>query len=239
MAGFGRRDGDLGATPGWSTKGSVPACGCPIRLQLRMVARFAGRESSPSRAGRLPVLIAVLSDIHDHLPNLRSALAQIAATTDGDGQPVAALICCGDLNSPFVVGELSKGFAGPITIVFGNNDGDRFRITSLAAAAPNVTVAGESASLELGGKRVFVHHFNDVGAIVAAAGQHDLVCYGHNHEFLLRRGETGTVELNPGAIMGWRPGVGDVPATYALYDTDGTAVIRDALSGAEITRLDP
>lgn len=198
-----------------------------------------GPESSPSRAGRLPVLIAVLSDIHDHLPNLRSALAQIAATTDGDGQPVAALICCGDLNSPFVVGELSKGFAGPITIVFGNNDGDRFRITSLAAAAPNVTVAGESASLELGGKRVFVHHFNDVGAIVAAAGQHDLVCYGHNHEFLLRRGETGTVELNPGAIMGWRPGVGDVPATYALYDTDGTAVIRDALSGAEITRLDP
>ncbi len=185
------------------------------------------------------MLIAVLSDIHDHLPNLRAALTQIAAATDGDGQPVAALICCGDLNSPFVIGELSKGFAGPITLVFGNNDGDRFRITSLAAAMPNVTVAGETASLELGGKRVFIHHFNDVGALVAAAGQHDLVCYGHNHEYLLRRGANGGVELNPGAIMGWRPGVGDVPATFALYDTEGTAAIHDAMSGAELTRLEP
>lgn len=185
------------------------------------------------------MLIAVLSDIHDHLPNLRSALAHIAATTGDDGQPVAALLCCGDLNSPFVVGELSQGFAGPVTLVFGNNDGDRFRITSLAAATPNVTVAGETASLDLGGKRVFVHHFNDIGVIVAAAGQHDLICYGHNHDFLLRRGANGAVEVNPGAIMGWRPGVGDVPATFALYDTSGTAAIHDALTGAEITRLDP
>ena len=239
MVGFGRRNRGFGRDSGVVREGERPGLWAPNPPTITHGGPVRGPERSPSCAGGLPVLIAVLSDIHDHLPNLRSALAKIAAATGSDGQPVAALICCGDLNSPFVVGELSKGFAGPITIVFGNNDGDRFRITSLAAAAPNVTVAGESASLELGGKRVFVHHFNDVGAIVAAAGQHDLVCYGHNHEFLLRRGETGMVELNPGAIMGWRPGVGDVPATYALYDTDGTAVILDALSGAEITRLDP
>lgn len=182
--------------------------------------------------------IAVLSDIHDHLPNLRAALARIAAHTDDDGRLAAALLCCGDLNSPFVIGELARGFAGPITVVFGNNDGDRFRITANAAGAQNVTIAGETAVLELEGRRIFVHHFNDVGAIVAGAGQHDLVCYGHNHEYLLRRGANAAVELNPGAIMGWRPGHGDVPPTYALYDTAGTAAIYNALTGGEVARLD-
>ncbi len=185
------------------------------------------------------MLIAVLSDIHDHLPNLRTALARIATRTDQSGRPVAALLCCGDLNSPFVVGELATGFSGPITIVFGNNDGDRFRITANAAAMPNVTIAGETAILDLERRRVFMHHFDDVGAIVAGAGQHDLVCYGHNHEYLLRRGADSTVELNPGAIMGWRPGHGEVPPSFALYDTSGAAAIHHALTGDELARLDP
>jgi putative phosphoesterase len=185
------------------------------------------------------MLIAVLSDIHDHLPNLRAALGQIAARTDEAGEPVAALICCGDLNSPFVVGELAKGFAGQVTVVFGNNDGDRFRITTNATATANVTIAGETAVLTFEQRRVFVHHFNDVGALVAKSGQCDLVCYGHNHEYLLRRGEQGAVELNPGAIMGWRPGHGDVPPTFALYDTSGGAAIHHALTGDVINRLDP
>ncbi len=185
------------------------------------------------------MLIAVLSDIHDHLPNLRAALGQIAARTDDAGEPVAALVCCGDLNSPFVVGELAKGFAGPVTAVFGNNDGDRYRITTNAAATANVTIAGETAVLTFEQRRVFVHHFNDVGALIAKSWQCDLVCYGHNHEYLLRRGDQGTVELNPGAIMGWRPGHGDVPPTFALYDTNGSAAIHQALTGDVITRLDP
>ena len=185
------------------------------------------------------MLIAVLSDIHDHLPNLRAGLAQLQTRTDAEGQPVAALICSGDLNSPFVVGELAGGFAGPITIVFGNNDGDRYRITTNAAATANVTIAGETAVLTFEQRRVFVHHFNDVGALVAGSGQCDLVCYGHNHEYLLRRGDSGTVELNPGAIMGWRPGHGEVPPTFALYDTNGSAGIYHALSGEALVQLDP
>lgn len=183
------------------------------------------------------MLIAVLSDIHDHLPNLRAALARIANQTDADGQAVAALICCGDLNSPFVVGELATRFAGPVTMVFGNNDGDRYRITANAAGT-NVTIAGETAVLDLAGRRIFVHHFNDIGAMVAGAGQHDLVCHGHNHEYLLRRGANGGLELNPGAIMGWRPGLGDVAATYALYNTNGTAAVHDVATGAALSRTD-
>lgn len=166
--------------------------------------------------------IAILSDIHDHIPNLRVALSRL--------EGVEALICCGDLCSPFIVNELAAGFRGAIHIVFGNNDGDRYRITLNALSRRDtIQVHGESASLLLGGKRIFVHHFDDVGRLVAAAREHDVVCYGHNHEYELSRSrESAALQINPGTIMGWHPRKGNVPATYALYDSDtGAATISD------------
>ncbi len=167
------------------------------------------------------MLIGIVSDIHDHLWRLRTALRRIEAAG------AQTLICCGDLCSPFVVAELASGFSsGPIVIVFGNNDGDRFRIAAVAArqqdasGAPRVDVRGESAALDLAGKRIFVHHFNDVGSLVAAGGQYDLVCYGHNHEWLARRHPGGGLEVNPGAVMGWHPTKGEIASTYSLYDTE-------------------
>lgn len=166
--------------------------------------------------------IAILSDIHDHIPNLRAALSRL--------EGVEALICCGDLCSPFIVNELAAGFQGAIHIVFGNNDGDRYRITLNALSRRDtIQVHGESASLLLGGKRIYVHHFDDVGRLVAAAGEHAVVCYGHNHEYELSRGREGAaLQINPGTILGWHPRKGDVPATYALYDVvTGEATIFD------------
>lgn len=167
------------------------------------------------------MLIGIISDIHDRLENLDGALEQIRAAG------AEALICCGDLCSPFVVPRLSRWFPdGPITIVFGNNDGDRYRITSFAmremdgAGKARIEVAGESATVERGGKRIFVHHFHEVGALVAAGGQFDVVCCGHNHDFKAERHPGGGLEINPGAIMGWHPTREEIAATYALYDTD-------------------
>ena len=200
------------------------------------------------------MLIAVISDIHDHLENLARALDRITTHRDDAGEAVGALLCCGDLNSPFVVGALAQGFAGPVTVVFGNNEGDKYRITSLAAglggaaagATPavgeptNVRIAGETARLELGGRRVCLHHFNEVGAIIAATDRFDLVCYGHDHAYLLRRGVLGATEMNPGAIMGWRPGHGAVPVTYGLYDTTtGVAAIHDIERAGPLLTLTP
>jgi putative phosphoesterase len=185
------------------------------------------------------MLVAVISDIHDHLGLLRTALERIQATG------VEALICCGDLCSPFVVAELARGFpTGQIAIVFGNNDGDRYRITTAAlqhpdaAGAPRVGVLGESATLELGGKRIFVHHFPDVGAAIAAGGQFDAVCYGHDHEWAVQRHPDGSLAINPGAIMGWHPRRGDIASTYALYDTESGAVsIVETVFGDVLTTV--
>lgn len=156
--------------------------------------------------------LAILSDIHDNIWNLRAALASL---TDAD-----ALLYCGDLNSPFVIGLLAEGFAGrPIHVVFGNNDGDLFRITGNAARQPNVTLHGELFQGEFDGKRVLVNHYPDIALAAAAAGGHDLVCYGHNHLFAIER-KGRTLTINPGAIMGYEPGgKRDIPATFVVYDT--------------------
>src|SRR5437588_11169651 len=78
--------------------------------------------------------IAILSDIHDNLWNLSSALN---AVRDSD-----VLICCGDLCSPFVIDELAK-FGRDIHIVFGNNDADLYRITTKALKKPNCHLHGQ------------------------------------------------------------------------------------------------
>jgi uncharacterized protein len=151
------------------------------------------------------VKIAVLSDIHDNIWKLAAALERL-----GD---VDALVCCGDLCAPFIVPQLAQGFGGPIHVVFGNNDGDRFRISHQAQRFAHVTIHGEMADLTLDGKRIAVHHFEDVGRLIAASGQFDAVCCGHNHVYEIER-VGRTLRINPGEIMG-RFGT----STYVIYDT--------------------
>lgn len=158
--------------------------------------------------------IGILSDAHDNVWNLRAALAGL---NEAD-----ALIYCGDLCSPFVIGLLAEGFAGrPIHVVFGNNDGDLFRIAQNAGRAERVTLHGEVFRGELGGKRIFVNHYPDIARAVDT-GAYDLICYGHNHLFAIDRIGT-TLLVNPGAILGYEPGgKRDIPATFVVYDTETT-----------------
>ena len=157
--------------------------------------------------------IAIVSDIHDNIWKLAAALERI--------QDADALICCGDLCSPFVVNRLGEGFAGPIHIVFGNNDGDRFRISLNARRFGQIMIHGELAELELGGKRIAVHHYDDVGRLIAASGRFDIVCYGHNHQCEVVR-EEGVLRINPGEIFGGLSGA----STYVVFDTDSDQAAR-------------
>jgi putative phosphoesterase len=149
--------------------------------------------------------IAVLSDIHDNIWKLAEAIDRL--------DDVDVLICCGDLCAPFIVPQMAEAFRGPIHIVFGNNDGDRFRITQQAQRFEHVTIHGELAELTIDGKRFAVHHFEDVGRLIAASGVYDVVCCGHNHIFEIER-VGKCLRINPGEIMG-RFGT----STYVIYDT--------------------
>lgn len=161
--------------------------------------------------------IALLSDIHDHLPHLRRALEAVAGAE--------ALICCGDLCSPFVAKELALGFPGPIHIVWGNNDGDRWRLAMNAAKHPHLNFHGEYVELEFGGRTFAVQHFDNVARGLAKGEAFDVVCFGHNHRFEITPAGR-TLLINPGEVYGGLTG----NATCALYDPAAHAARRVDLS---------
>ena len=96
------------------------------------------------------MLIAVLSDTHDHLANLRSAV------TLCNERGAFLLIHCGDLISPFMLQELAA-FNGPVHLVYGNNIGDMYLISRFCADRfPSVTHHGIKGAIEAGGIFVLV-----------------------------------------------------------------------------------
>lgn len=154
--------------------------------------------------------IAIISDIHDNVWNLKIVLKQI--------QEADSLLCLGDLCSPFIVSMLAKGFPErPVHIIFGNNDGDHFRIHAKTKAFPLVQVHGEIFQAEVGGRRLFANHFDYLALPIAQSGQFDLVCFGHNHRYQVERfGKT--LAINPGALMGF-DGDNPISASFVIYDT--------------------
>lgn len=159
--------------------------------------------------------IAILSDIHDQVWNLDLALSHLAQAD--------AMICCGDLCSPFILDQLGRGFAKPLHIVFGNNDADTFRITSKLSKYPHVRLRGEFFEEEFDGRRIAVNHFDNIALAIARSDVYDAVFYGHNHVFDIRRPGAKTLAVNPGSILGCQFDAQafrtDVDPTFAIYDT--------------------
>jgi len=155
--------------------------------------------------------VAMISDIHDNVWNLAAALEKL--------KDCKVLICCGDLCSPFIVDLMAHGFPNKIHIVFGNNDGDQYRITNNASRySGRVAIHGEFAELRLGGKRIGVNHYPQIARAIAESGEYDVVCYGHDHNFKVEQ-LRNTLMINPGALMGY-DGVNkkDGPSTMVIYD---------------------
>lgn len=152
--------------------------------------------------------LAILSDIHDNIWKLASALPQIAEAD--------AVIFCGDLCSPFTLDRLARGAAGkPVHVVWGNNEGDVRLMMKVIAEPGNVTLHGQLAELEFDGLRVAVNHFPEIARRLAASGAYDLVCYGHDHVAHEERlAASGALLLNPGEVMGLYG-----RSTVALFDT--------------------
>jgi len=190
--------------------------------------------------------IAVLSDIHDHVWNLKAALDWLYP--QGGTAQAEALVCCGDLCSPFIARMIVSRASGmPAIVVWGNNDADTARMTALIQDFPAFEIHNELAELvvedeqlisrrafekvhgkgayldpRISGLRIAGHHYDNIAVSLAAGGQYGVVFFGHNHQYSQRRlGDT--LLLNPGTLMGWnplKPGENkDVEATFMVFDT--------------------
>ena len=89
---------------------------------------------------------AICSDVHDNVWALAKALPLM--------EEADSLLFLGDFCAPFTLVQIAEGFSRPIHVVWGNNDGDKWLLTKQASRFDHVSLHGEMADLQIGGKRV-------------------------------------------------------------------------------------
>jgi putative phosphoesterase len=165
--------------------------------------------------------ICLVSDSHDHRRLLASAV------TEAKALGAEAVLHCGDLVAPSTLHAITR-LELPIHIIYGNNTGDLFHLSRIAAESKGlVTYHGQDASFTLAGKRIFMVHYPHYAKAMATTGDYDLVCNGHEHKARIeeianvRGGKT--LRLDPGTVAG----IGSKP-TYILGNLEAMEFeIRD------------
>ena len=189
--------------------------------------------ATPPPSGPMPdaLRVGLLADVHDHVHALRLALPWLARHTD-------ILLVLGDLVAPFVLRRIGEGYANPVHVVFGNNDGDRHLLGAVAAGFPHVRMHGELYRALLGGRRIAAQHFPTIAELMDPTAI-DLIAFGHDHRArALRRGDAWAV--NPGTLMGYDPAAdADVSASGAVYATARHAVSFWRLVGGTVEGWEP
>jgi putative phosphoesterase len=148
------------------------------------------------------MLIGVVSDSHDNLTAIAAAVKVLS------GHGAERLLHAGDIVAPFAA-KAWRLFPGPITAVYGNNDGEK---PGLAKVLDDIHPA--PYALRLAGRHIVLTH--DVGRLAGMdLSEVDLVVHGHSHQPETRR-EGRTVWINPGETGGWLTG----RRTCALVDLD-------------------
>lgn len=135
--------------------------------------------------------LGVLSDTHDRLARTRSAVEMLRE------RGAEALIHCGDLTGPAIVGICA---VLPCWFVFGNNDADSVPDLQRAMAGVGADCLGWGGELTLAGKRLAVTHGHmgkDVRRLLAASP--DYLFFGHSHIAAEWR-DGPTRRINPGAL---------------------------------------
>ena len=124
------------------------------------------------------MLIGIVSDTHDHKVNTTVALSMLRNLN------AEAVLHAGDYCAPFMIPLFEKW---ELHGVFGNNDGDHFRITQKFASIGG-HLHGEFMDRVFGNKRVAMYHGTQQGITDAliCSRMYDVVITGHTHEAVNR-----------------------------------------------------
>ena len=160
------------------------------------------------------MIVAVMSDSHDNIWNLRKAVEIIKDRQAG------LIIHCGDFIAPFMLKELDTAGV-PVQGVFGNNDGDQYMLTKMSLTMLNdFSLQGLVGQVNVEGFTIGFTHYVQMGEGLVAAGACKLVCFGHSHEHEIRQIEDVTL-LTPGEIMGK-----DGSPGFCFVDSDSGKIER-------------
>lgn len=156
--------------------------------------------------------IAVLSDIHDHIPNFEKAIQLIKQ------EDCQAVIYCGDFCAPFTAEKFNL-INLPIYSCLGNNDEDQLGISEkLKSKGSKVwSLSKEYAEIELDGKKIAFTHYPKLGLLLAQTGDYQAVFHGHTHQ-AYREHVDQTLLANPGPVCGLIGGQ-PTPPSFGIYNT--------------------
>jgi putative phosphoesterase len=137
--------------------------------------------------------IGVVSDTHNHLPNV----ARIVELLNAAG--VERVVHTGDITQPRTLAVLARLDAG-LFGVYGNNDAGEREGLAAAAARHGIRLADPPLELRWAGRRiVVVHDPRDLGGPREAPA--DVALFGHTHRRAIDRAG-GRLVFNPGECAG-------------------------------------
>jgi hypothetical protein len=164
------------------------------------------------------MLIAIMSDIHDNIPNLKKVLDYCASNK------VEKIICLGDLASLETLEYLNENFGGEIFFTFGNMDNDYLQNYYFKNNEFKKTkIFKKEGKLEINGRKIGFAHFPRIAKGMCRTGKFDKVFYGHTHKpWVSSASEEASADqgkecliLNPGNVAGQF-----FPATFAVWNTE-------------------
>ena len=160
------------------------------------------------------MLLGVMSDSHDNIPNVRRAIEKL------EKEGVDMIIHLGDIVSPFTLREIC-GKGTHVEAVFGNNCGEKMLLSKVARECGGA-IGDPPRLLQLDGRRILLlHGFGpkdltvQIARALASSGNYDIVLFGHTHEAMVEK-HGGTLLLNPGETLGYLTGKPSV----AVVDTE-------------------
>ncbi|MBE8539018.1 YfcE family phosphodiesterase [Geoglobus acetivorans] len=147
------------------------------------------------------------SDTHDSIAAIDDLISEIK------NEKVDFFVHAGDVISPFALKRFSE--IEKLYIAFGNNDGDRNKLTEIALGMG--WVAGEVVFAE----DIAVYHGTNPDLLKILEKKCNIVVTGHTHEARVVR-DGSTLVINPGESCGYLTG----KRSYAIYE-DGEVNIME------------
>ncbi|AIY90919.1 metallophosphoesterase [Geoglobus acetivorans] len=147
------------------------------------------------------------SDTHDSIDAINDLISEIK------NEKVDFFVHAGDVISPFALRRFSE--IEKLYIAFGNNDGDRSKLTEIALEMG--WVSGEVVYAE----GIAVYHGTNPGLLKILEKKYDIVVTGHTHEARIVRDGSKLV-INPGESCGYLTG----KRSYAIYEDGVVSIVE-------------
>ena len=155
------------------------------------------------------MLIGIMSDTHDNLPQVEKAVRYL------NDQKVGLVLHAGDYVAGFVIPKLAA-LNCKLIGVFGNNDGDHELLKKRFGETSNCTIRDQFAKIEIEGYKIALLHGTQTELLnaIVESGYFDAVIHGHTHNRSIEKKDK-TLVINPGELCGYLTG----KSSFAFLDT--------------------